>query len=308
VRPTDFRAGGATGPISDREARDRLTGIALMCAAVTIFAGLDSLAKYAGLHGVPPIEVSWARYAMSLVFAAPFLKPWRNPAVFVTRRPLAQALRALLLLGSTIFNFIAVRHLQLAQTVSITFATPLIVTALAGPILGEWAGPRRWAAVVVGFVGVLIVVQPQPGSFQPAALLSIASMLCYAGYVVATRLLAATETAGSLLIYGSLLATLLLTPALPLVAMVPSMPLVIVALCLTGVAGAASHWLLILANRRAPATLLVPFSYIEIIPMVASGYFIFDDLPPTTTLIGAAVIIASGLYILYRQQVHRDRR
>jgi drug/metabolite transporter (DMT)-like permease len=218
-----------------------------------------------------------------------------------------QGLRALFLLLSTALNFIAIQHLQLAQTVSITFAAPLIVTALAGPVLGEWAGPRRWAAVIVGFVGVIIIVQPEPDAFQPAALYSVAAAFCYAGYSLTTRLLSATESSGGMLIYGSLLAAVVLTPALPVVAIAPPDWRVALALVMTGLTGAIGHWFLIAANRRSPATLLAPFSYTQLLSMIAAGYLVFGDLPGASTLVGALVVIASGLYVLYRERVHRDR-
>ncbi|HVZ14700.1 MAG TPA: DMT family transporter [Bauldia sp.] len=297
---TDSALGG------DREARDRLIGIALTCAAVTIFTSLDSSAKFAGAHGVPTLQIVWVRYAVSVVFAALALRPWATPALFRTRRPGAHVVRALFLLGSTTFNFIAVQHLQLAQTISISFAAPLIVTAAAGPLLGEWAGPRRWAAVIVGFLGVLIVVQPEPGAFQPWALFSVATAFCNAGYAIWNRLMISTESPGSMLIYGSLLSTIALAPGVPFVWVSPSSGWVIFALLLMGVAGGISHWLLILANRRAPATLLAPFSYVQLLSMIASGYLIFGDVPGPYTLLGAAIIVASGLYVLYRERVRRE--
>jgi drug/metabolite transporter (DMT)-like permease len=289
----------------DPEGRERLVGIALTCAAVTIFTSLDSSAKFAGAHGIPTLQIVWVRYAVSVVFALLALRPWATPGLFRTSRPGAHVVRALFLLGSTAFNFIAVQHLQLAETISISFAGPLIVTAAAGPLLGEWAGPRRWAAVVVGFIGVLVVVQPEPGAFQPWALFSVATAFCNAGYAIWNRLMSSTESPGSMLIYGSLLATVVLAPGVPFVWVWPSAGSVVFALLLMGIAGGISHWLLILANRRAPATLLAPFSYVQLLSMIASGYLVFGDVPGPSTLVGAVIIVASGLYVLYRERVRR---
>jgi drug/metabolite transporter (DMT)-like permease len=296
-----------TQPVHGRdEARERLIGIALACTAVTIFTSLDTSAKFAGAHGIPTLQIVWIRYALSLLLAVLALRPWSAPALYRTRRPGAQAVRALFLLGSTGFNFIAVQHLQLAETISISFAGPLIITAVAGPLLGEWAGPRRWAAVIVGFIGVLVVVQPEPGAFQPWALFSVATAVCNAGYGLWNRLLSSTESPGSMLIYGSLLSTVLLAPGVPFVFVWPTNGWVIFALILTGVAGGFAHWLLILANRRAPATLLAPFSYVQLLSMIVSGFLIFGDVPGPSTLVGAVIIIASGLYVLYRERVRRE--
>jgi drug/metabolite transporter (DMT)-like permease len=293
-------------PLTAEESSERLRGIALLCAAVVTFTLLDTSAKYAARY-VPTMEIVWARYALSLVFAAAVLRPWRNLAAYVTHRPVVQTVRALLLLGSTALNFVALQYLQMSETVSIMFAMPLMVTALAGPILGEWAGPRRWAAVIVGFLGVMIVVHPSADTFQPATLLSLGAAFCNAGYALTTRLLSATDSAAGMLIYGSLLATLVLAPAMPAVAVTPPTWLVAGALVMTGLMGGIGHWWLILANRYAPATVLAPFNYTQIVWMILSGYLVFGDVPKPATLSGAAVIIASGLYILYREQVHRDR-
>jgi drug/metabolite transporter (DMT)-like permease len=218
-----------------------------------------------------------------------------------------QGLRAAFLLGSTVFNFMALRYLQLAEAAAITFAAPLLVTALSGPILGEWPGPRRWAAVMIGFVGVLIIIRPEPGAFQPATLLAVGAAICYAGYGLTTRLLSTTETPAGLLVYGSLLSLVVLTPALPAVATLPPTWLVATALVATGFFGAVGHWSLIVANRHAPAPVLVPFQYTQILWLPLLGYVVFGDIPGTTTLVGGTVVVASGLYILYRQRIHRDR-
>lgn len=291
-------------PLPAEETSARLRGIALLCASTIAFSLLDTSAKYAAQF-VPTLEIVWARYALSLVFAAVMLKPWRHLGDYITRRPVVQTVRSLFLLVSTVLNFLAVQHLQLSETVSINFAMPLIVTAAAGPVLGEWVGPRRWAAVIIGFIGVIIVVSPSPATFQPAALLSLGSAFCSAGYSLTTRLLSSTDSAGGMLIYGSLLATIMLAPPMPVIAVMPPTWVVAAALVITGLTGAIGHWWLILANRYAPATVLAPFTYTQIIWMILTGYIVFGDVPRPATMIGATIIIASGLYILYREQVRR---
>ena len=295
-------------PLSARELADRLRGIGLMLATAAMFAGVNSSSKFATRAGVPTLEVVWARYAISLVVAVAILRPWRHPAEYVTRRPISQALRALFLLTSTTLNFIAIRHLQLSESAAINFVSPLIVTALAGPVLGEWAGWHRWAAVAVGFVGVLIVIEPTPSSFNPAVIASLANAACYAGYALATRKLSATETPSSMLVYASLVATVVLLPALPATHLVVPGWQAALAMLICGACAAFGHFFVIHAYRHAPAMVLAPFSYSQMLWMSLIGYVVFADLPTPATLIGAAVIVASGLYILYRQQVHRDRR
>src|SRR5690348_10842261 len=145
-------------PILDT-ARSRLSGIALMCGAVGCFAFLDATAKYLGRH-MDVIEVVWARYTFGFLLALIWSNPFTRPGLMRTTRPGLQIGRSALLLGSTALNFFALRSLQLDQALSITFSTPFLVAALSGPLLGEWVGPRRWAAIGVGFLGVMVVTRP----------------------------------------------------------------------------------------------------------------------------------------------------
>jgi drug/metabolite transporter (DMT)-like permease len=159
---------------------------------------------------------------------------------------------------------------------------------------------------VVGFVGVLIVTRPGPEGIQPAVLLSIGSMACNSFYVLLTRELAPTDSAEGLLLYPAIAATIALAPVAFPDAVWPPSVLIGVLLFAAGFFGAVGHWFLIVAHRRAPAASLAPFVYFQLIWMIGLGYLVFSDLPHQLTLIGAAIIIASGLYILYRQRVHGD--
>lgn len=291
---------------SPAESAARLQGIALMCAAMLLFSVLDAAAKYVS-RSMPALEVVWARYAVSVVFAVIVLRPWADLRLYAMKRPYMQVLRAFFLLGSTAFNFLALRYLQLAETAAIAFAAPFFIVGLAGPVLGEWAGPRRWAAAIIGFLGVIIVVEPGPDTFQPAALLSLAAACCYAGYNLSTRLLSGVESAGSMLVFPALFGTAILTPPLPFVGTLPPDWLIAGLMLLTGAAGALGHWCLIVGHRKAPASLLAPFQYTQILWMPMLGYLVFSDLPSWNTLLGAGIIVASGLYILYRERVHHDR-
>ena len=206
------------------------------------------------------------------------------------------------MLGATYFNFLALRHLQLAETVSIMFAAPFVVTALAGPLLNEWAGPRRWAAIAVGFVGVLVITQPGSGPINWAIILSVASMVCYASYALMTRKLASHESSESLLLWSAVVAFVILTPMLPQVWTMPGSGATWALLLGTGFFGAVGHFLLIRAYTLADAPTLAPFMYTHIIWMVGLGYLMFGDIPGTSTMAGAAIIISSGLYMLYRRK------
>jgi drug/metabolite transporter (DMT)-like permease len=292
-------------PPGGADTAERLRGIGLICLAVFLFTILDTCAKYSGRF-VPALEVAWVRYAIALIFAVLVLRPWRNLAEYSFERPVVQVVRAICLMMSTVFNFLALLYLQLAEAVSIGFAAPIIVTALAGPILGEWAGPRRWAAVVAGFIGVMIILEPTPAHFRIEALFSVGAAISNAGYLLTTRLLAGKTSAPALLIFGTAISALFLTPAMPPIAVIPPHWTVMAALVITGAMGALGHYCLIVAHKKAPSIVLAPFAYTQIIWMVISGYLIFGDWPGSTTLIGGAIVIASGLYILYRESVRRN--
>ena len=293
-------------PLTAEETAVRVRGIALILAAVVCFALLDATAKFLA-PVIPALETAWCRYFVNFVLAVAFFRPWRNWREYATRRPWLQITRAMLLLFTTLFSFMAVRYLPLAITSSVQFAGPLLATALAGPVLGEWPGPRRWAAVTFGFLGVLVIIRPGSAAFDPATLLSVGSALCFAFYSLATRRLSATDSPNGMAIYAAGLSSILLAPTLPAVAIVPPSWVVAAALVATGILGGLGHWLLIMAHRDAPPTVLAPFNYTQLIWAIALGYVFFGNIPDHATLIGAAMIVASGLYSLYRERIRRDR-
>ncbi|MEA2934902.1 MAG: hypothetical protein QOD74_1548, partial [Variibacter sp.] len=203
-----------------------------------------------------------------------------------------------LLVLSTALNVIAVRYLQLDQTVSIMFSTPFLIALIAGPLLGEWIGLRRWLAISVGFLGVVVVMRPGVGGIHPAAILSVAGTICYAFYNVSTRVLARSDSTETTLFYSNVVGFLGTTAILPTVWQTPQSLTIAIVMVAIGAFGAFGHFLLIAAHRLAPAPVLAPYIYTQIVWMVMLGYFVFADVPSRWTLIGASVVIASGLYLL----------
>lgn len=291
---------GVSGQVSS-PARERFMGIALICTAFLCFAGLDTTAKYL-VRDLPSVQVVWFRFASHVVLAFILFRVWQKPEYFRSKRWGLQIIRAFCLLGSTFFNFIAVRYLQLAETVSIMFAAPFVVTALAGPLLNEWAGPRRWAAIVVGFLGMLVVVRPGLGGMHWAAVFSVAAMICFSLYALLTRKLSDTESSVGMLIISGLVAALAMTPFAVDQWVAPPDLFSWALLISTGVYGGLGHFVLIVAHRLAPAPVLAPFQYSQIVWMIACGYIFFADVPGIWTVVGASIIVASGLYILYRER------
>jgi drug/metabolite transporter (DMT)-like permease len=214
-------------------------------------------------------------------------------------------LRAAFLLGSTLFNFLALQTLQLAETVSIFFFAPMVITALAGPLLGEWAGWRRWAAVGAGFVGVLLITRPGLGVLRHRACLRA---LLHAQLRVLRHHdapMGATETAESLIFYSALAPVVMMAPVVPLYGEMPEAPHLVLLLLSLGVYGGLGHWLIIKAYKQATATALAPYPYLQMVWMIGAGYVVFGDLPDGWTLAGARSSSSSGLYIVHRE--HRLR-
>ena len=283
-----------TTPVQER--RQRLTGIALMCGAVALFSCLDTTGKYLNSH-MDVLQVVWARYFCAFVLSVILSNPWTSPGMMRTTRPVLQIGRSVLLLTSTAVNFFALIYLQLDQALAILFATPFIVAALSVPMLGEKVGRRRWIAICVGFLGVLLVTRPGFGGIHPAAILSVISAICYSLYNIATRAVSRTDSSETSLFYTNLVGAVLMTPMLYFVWTTPRSWFIVMLMIVIGAFGALGHYLLIIAHRLAPPALLAPFMYTQLIWTSLLGYMVFADVPNEWTLAGAVVVTASGLYI-----------
>jgi len=281
--------------------RQRLIGIALMCGAVATFSCLDTTGKYL-LHHMHPLQVVWARYTGAFLLALLFLNPLTRPGMMVTRRPWLQVGRSALLLGSTALNFFALQFLQLDEALSILFSTPFIVAVLCGPILGEWVGWRRWIAIGVGFLGVLLVARPGFGGLHPAALLSFGSAVCYSLYSISTRVLARSDSSETTLFYSNLVGALAMLPIVPFVWSTPSSWFIILLMVVIGGFGSFGHYLLIRGHRLAPASVLAPFIYTQLVWTTTLGFLVFGDVPHHWTIAGGLIVVGSGLYLLYRER------
>ncbi len=287
----------------DAHPHRRLEAIGLMALATICFAGLDSTAKYlVGIKGVPVAEVSWFRFAGHVVFTALVLWPLAFKPSLRSKKPVVQIVRSALMVVTTGFNFIALRYLQLDQTITIFFLTPLIVAALAGPLLGEWVGWHRMLAIVSGFLGVLLVMHPGFGTVHWAMLLVLLATFGYALYNLATRYLAAFDPPEVTQTFTPLVGVVVLAPFALSAWQTPHELRVMLLLASLGFWGGLGHWLLILAHRIAPASALAPFIYLGLIWMSGVGYLVFGNVPTWWTLSGAAIVIASGLYLFARER------
>ena len=282
--------------------RQRLIGIALMCGAVLCFALLDAIAKYLAGH-MDPLQVAGMRFVSAFIIALMFSNPLTRPGLLKTGQPGLQFLRGLMLVSTTILNFLAFRYLQLDEALAILFSTPFLVAIAAGPLLGEWVGWRRWTAIVVGFIGVLVVIRPgMSDGMQWAALFSVGAAIFYAAYGIATRMVSRTNSSETTLFYGNLVAVTVMAPLLPFVWKGPLSLLDFGLLVAVGALGSVGHYLLIAAHRRTPASVLSPFMYTQLVWATTLGFLVFGDIPTQWTLIGGAIVVASGLYLIYRER------
>ncbi len=290
---------GATAEDEDR--RMRFLAIALMCATMICFTGQDTCAKWLSAS-LPIAQIVWARYVGAAVIAIIASRPLSRPAMLRSRRPRLQLLRSVLLFCSTTANVLAVRQLQLSETATISFLTPILVALLAGPLLGEKVSGERMIAIALGFLGVVIATRPGTAAFQPIVLIAVAGVVCNAGYVLATRKLAGADAPQTTLVWTQIAGLVLLTPILPWVWKQPGSVGAWVIMAAMGVFGATSHGMLIVAHRFAPAPTLTPFTYTQLIWMIVSGVLVFGDWPAASTLLGAALVVACGAYLALRER------
>jgi drug/metabolite transporter (DMT)-like permease len=284
--------------------RQRLTGIGLMCAAVATFSCIDTTGKYLN-HHMLTLQVVWARYFFAFALTLVMSNPIRTPGLLRTKRPVFQVARSALLLLSTMLNLFALRYLQLDEVLAILFATPFLVAVISVPVLGETVGWRRWSAISVGFFGVLVVTRPGFGGMHPAALLSVAGTLCYALYVISTRILSKSDSSETTQFYTNVVGALGMTAVVPFVWTPPDSWLTAALMVFIGAVGGGGHYLLILAHRLAPASTLAPFIYTQMVWTTTLGFLVFGDLPHRWTIVGGLIVVGSGLYLLHRETVRR---
>jgi drug/metabolite transporter (DMT)-like permease len=285
-------------PVEDR----RLLGIGLALAGYFCFTIIDSCAKYLSSHGLPTIEVVFVRYAAQLLIVSAIFFPQRGLALTTTRNLPIELIRGLALMGSTIFNFIAITYLPLTITSAIMFTSPLILCALSIPMLGEKVGWRRWLAILVGFAGVIVIVHPGTAAFHPAVFLSLLGATFGAVYMLLTRKLAGVDATTTQQFYSGLVATLCIAPFALGGWTWPSDAGGWFAFGLIGLAALIGHQFITTAHRFSPASVLAPFSYFQIIFMTASSWLIFNQPPEFWLYVGAPIVIASGLYLWLRER------
>lgn len=280
-------------------------GIGLTLLATLLFTIMDTIGK--SLAATYPVQqVVWARFFFQLTWILLLIPRIGFAGLLRTRRPALHLSRGLLIAGATFFFIGAISMVPLADAYAITFVTPLLVTVMSIPILHEQVGWRRWCAVLVGFVGILIVLQPAPGTIRWAMLLPLVTATCFALYQILTRIGSAAvgDTALMMLFYTAMVGTIVASLIVPFYWQ-PVAPGDWIWMVTVGAIAVAGHLSLIKALTMAPASLVAPFTYTQIVWALAIGYFWFGDTPGIWMLIGCTVIVGSGLYVFYREALQR---
>jgi drug/metabolite transporter (DMT)-like permease len=273
-------------------------GILLHVAGLWTLSALDASGKLLVMAGVPVLLISWVRYVVHTALMAAVLLPRRGRSLLHTRSLPRQMVRSVLMIASTVMFFSVLGRLPLAQATAINFLSPLIVMAMAPWLLHEPHRLHRWLGVAAGFTGMLIVVRPGAQLDPIGVALGLATATVFAFFQMSTRRVAHDDPLTTNF-YGGLTGTVLLTLALPWFWTVPDLPAWQWALLIsTGLSGFAGHWMQIAAYRRSPATLLAPFSYLQIASATALGWLVFGQWPDATTWLGIALICAAGLAVV----------
>lgn len=280
----------------------RLFAIGIILFTYIFFTLCDVAAKWMVLSGMPALQVAFGRYFVQFAFMLGVALPGLGINAFRSRNAPLLTIRATALLIMTVLNFISLLYLPLTITATIMFSIPLLVTALSVPLLGERVGWRRWVAILIGFIGILVIVRPWDAEFHWAVILSIACSFCGAFYFILTRKLAGQETTNVMQLYVGAVGTLGLMPFVVLGWVWPDSIANWIIFISTGVAAMIGHQIATTAHRYAPASVLAPFGYTQIIWMALASWLVFAQPPDIWMFIGTPIVIGSGLYIWLRER------
>lgn len=272
-----------------------------MLTAMAILPVIDVFAKKLGEAGMPILIVVWARALFGGLMTLPFALQAEGARAFRPAQPLRQLARAVLLFGATFLFFQSLKYLPIADALAIFFVNPLVIVILSALALRERVGPRRWAAVAVGFIGTLIIIRPGIVEVNPGTLYALGAGVALGSYFVMTRAMAGVADAMVLNFQTSLIGAALMTMALPLLWVSPT-PVQWLMLAALGVIATLGHVLITKAYEHAEASLLAPLAFTEIIMATVLGYAFFGDLPDRWTVLGVAILIGSAIYISVRER------
>lgn len=280
--------------------RNRQIGIALVTATTLMFAVLDTSAKWL-VQTVPVLQVVWLRFVFHALLTTAIFMPSMGVGLFKIHNPRLQLLRGVMLALMTGLNFFALQYLQLAETGAVQFSVPILIALISALWLHEKLDLKKWLAICMGFAGVLVIIRPGSNGFHPAILLSIMNALLYAAFNLMTRRLAGSDHPISTQLASAMVPTVVLAPFAIWYWQTPDSWQVWCVLVLAGLTGGLGHTASALAHRYATAAVLGPFLYQQIIYMSFGGWLIFGQIPDAAVVLGAAIVVLSGLYLLWRE-------
>ncbi len=290
-------------PASTSYAATPNIGLGIACRTLAMVCGacLSALVKWTGAHGIPVFEIVFFRNAFAFIPLGIYMARTTGISVVKTRRPLGHLVRSSIGLAGMACGFSAVQHMPLTDAAAFSFAAPLFMTALSALMLKEFVGPHRWGAVLVGFIGVLIIVRPVPGHFNALGVsLALAAAMGTAGAGVTIRQIAATERGATIVFYFTLAGTVMGLVG-SLFHWVTPDPLTLALLIAAGLVGGVAQLLLTEALRLAPVGVVAPYDYTQLLWTTIIGFLVWGEFPRAATLIGAVIVASSGLYILQRE-------
>ena len=301
---------GVTGPSGRTTVGRTLAGLAearrgilWMLLSMLLAVSMDTVNKTLA-QTIPVPQLVWARFVFHTVLLVLFLGR-RLPRAVATRRPGLQVVRSMLLIGASAMFVTALAVMPLADANAIIFVAPILVAALSAPLLGERVGRQRWIGVALGFAGTLIIIRPGGGATQLAALLPLGSACLFALYQIATKQLSQVDPVMTTLFYTGLLGAMVTSVAVPFFWVAPHAGEWSL-LVMLGVLSGTCHFCLIKAFEAAPAATVAPFVYTSLIWATLSGFVFFGDLPDAWTVVGAAIIVASGIHLARQERRPRD--
>ena len=268
--------------------------------AWVILPVMDGLAKYLSVD-LPVLQIVWARYFFTVVITLSFIIIFFRKQLVWTSKPKLQLFRGLILLCANMLFFYAISIISLTKALTLAFVAPLIVTALSPFILGEIVGYRRWLAVIIGFIGSLIVIRPGLIEFNLATLAALGTGFFYGIYFIITRKLHTADSPLLTLLITGVVGAIILSAYMPFSWIEPNPNQWLFMFCI-GLCASVGHFFLILSLKYADASKLAPFSYFEIFTNVIIGYYFFSDFPDIWTWVGLLIIINSGIYISIRER------
>ncbi|MGE0224101.1 MAG: DMT family transporter [Acetobacteraceae bacterium] len=298
-----WTAGRLAAVLTDERHRI-LLGILLVCLAGTLFPIMNAMAKSLG-RDYSVLQVSWARFAGHVAFLTVLFLPRRGWRLFVTRRPKLQFVRSCLQFISNLMFVTAIVYQPLADAAAIGMTGPFIVALLAWPLLGERTALSQGLAILVGFIGVLIIIRPGGAVFHWSAILLLGSATCHATYQIVTRMVANIDPPETTTLYSSVFGAFGMLPVLLFVGKLPADVLDFLFFCSLGVIGGIGHYCVVRALAYAPATIVAPFQYFQLLGSVLVGYLAFAHFPDAMTWLGASVIVGAGLYMGWAQTRRR---